>query len=114
MKLIVKARHMTLTPALKEHVEQKLGAAITKIFDQPASTLEVELSELGHTTDGLDKECHVTVFMPKGKTINVSEITDDMYKSIDLVRDRLLLQVKRQQAKKRTTVRGRKLAEKTS
>ena len=33
MKLIVKARHMNLTPALKAHAEQKLGDAIKKIFD---------------------------------------------------------------------------------
>ncbi|MFC1610738.1 ribosome hibernation-promoting factor, HPF/YfiA family [Myxococcota bacterium] len=110
MKLIVKARHMNLTPALKAHAELKLGDAIKKIFDKPAAKLEVELSELGRTKDGLDKECRVTVFMPRGKTIVISEVSDDMYKAIDLVRDRLMHQVKRQRAKKRVTARGRKEA----
>ena len=112
MKLIVKARHMNLTPALKAHAEEKLGDAIKKIFDRPATTLEIELTELGRTKDGLDKECRVTAFMPKGKTINISEVADDMYKAIDLARDRLLNQVKRQRSKKRVTARGRKDADK--
>jgi ribosomal subunit interface protein len=113
MKLIVKARHMNLTPALKSHAEQKLGEAIRRIFDRPATTLEIELTELGRTKDGLDKECRVTAFMPKGKTINIVEVADDMYKAIDLVRDRLLTQVKRQRTKKRDTARGRKEAGKS-
>lgn len=108
MKLILKARHMTLTPSLKEHAEEKLGEATRRIFDRPSATLEIELTELGHTKDGLNKECRVTVFMPKGKTINITEVADDMYKAIDLVRDRLLTQVKRQQSKKRDSARGRK------
>ncbi len=108
MKLIVKARHMNLSPALKEHAEEKLGDAIKRIFDRPATTLEVELAELGHSDDGLNKQCRVTAFLPKGKTINISEISDDMYKSIDLARDRLVLQVKRQRAKRRVTGRARK------
>ena len=112
MKLIVKARHMNLTPALKAHAEQKLGDAIKKIFDRPSTTLEIELTELGRTKDGLDKECRVTAFMPKGKTINISEVADDMYKAIDLARDRLLNQVKRQRTKKRVAARGRKDADK--
>jgi ribosomal subunit interface protein len=108
MKMIVKARHMTLTPAIKEHAEEKLGDAIKRIFDRPATTLEVELSELGRTEDGLDKQCRVTAFMPKGKTITISEVSDDLYKSIDLARDRLVEHVKRQRAKRRVTGRARK------
>jgi len=112
MKVIVKARHMTLTPALKGHAEDKLGKAIMRIFDRPALKLEIELGELGHTKDGLNKECRVTISMPKGKTINISEVSDDMYKAIDLTHDRMLTQVKRQRDKKRVTGRSRKVAEK--
>ncbi|OGQ90040.1 MAG: ribosomal subunit interface protein [Deltaproteobacteria bacterium RIFOXYA12_FULL_58_15] len=101
MKLIVKARHMNLTPALKAHAEDKLGEAITRFYDGPAATLEIELGELGRTKDGLDKECRVTAFIPKGKAITITEVSDDMYKAIDLARDRLVETVKRQLDKKR-------------
>ncbi|MEE8408385.1 MAG: ribosome-associated translation inhibitor RaiA [Myxococcota bacterium] len=111
MKVIVKARHMDLTPSLKAHAEEKLGKAFMRIFDRPALKLEIELSELGKTKDGMDKECRATVSMPKGKTIVISEIADDMYKAVDLAHDRLLEQVKRQRSKRRSTGRNRKVAE---
>ena len=105
MKVIVKARHMNLTPALTEHAEEKLGNAISRIFDRPDAKIEIELSELGRSKDGLDKECRVTVFMPRGKPVNIVERADDMYKAIDLAHDRVINQVKRQREKKRVTAR---------
>lgn len=110
MQVIVKARHMTLTPALREHAEEKLGQSVMRIFDRPAAQIEIELSELG-AKDGDTKECRVTVYVPKGKTITITEITDDMYKAIDLAHDRLLQQVKREQGRRKNPHRARKAAE---
>jgi ribosomal subunit interface protein len=111
MKVIVKARHMNLTPALKAHAEDKLGKAIMRVFDRPAAKIEIELSDIGHVRDKSDKECRVTVFMPKGKTIVICEVDDEMYKAIDLAHDRLLEQVKRERGRKLTGARNRKEAE---
>lgn len=112
MKVIVKARHTTLTPSLKDHAEEKLGKALMRIFDRPAAKIEIELSELGNFKNGENMECRVTVFMPKDKTINIVEVDDDMYKAIDLAHDRLLHQVKRQRSKRRDTHRNRVAAQK--
>lgn len=112
MKVIVKARHMNLTPSLREHAEEKLGQALMRIFDRPAVQIEIELNDIGNVRDGRDKECRVTVFMPRGKTINIVEIDDNMYKAIDLAHDRLLQQVKRERGKKHNTAMMRKQAEK--
>ncbi len=109
MKLIVKARHMSLTPALKSHAEEKLGRSLMKIFDRPAAKVEIELTDLGQVKSGT-KECRVTVYMPRGKTITISEVSDDMYSAINLAHDRLLHQVKRQRGRKRDTTRSRKEA----
>ena len=111
MKVIVKARHMNLTAALKTYAEEKLGDALARIFDRPAATIEIELEDVGNVRNGVDKECRVTVFMPKGKTINIVEDADNMYKAIDLAHDRLLQQVKRQREKHDGAHNGRKLAE---
>ena len=111
MKVIVKARHMNLTPSLREHAEEKLGQALMRIFDRPAVQIEIELNYIGNVRDGQDKECRVTVFMPRGKTINIVEIDDNMYKAIDLAHDRLLQQVKRERGKKHNTAVMRKQAE---
>jgi ribosomal subunit interface protein len=111
MKVIVKARHMNLTAALKAHAEEKLGKAIMRVFDRPAAKIEIELTDLKHK-DKCDKECRATVFMPKGKTIVICEAEEDMYKAIDLAHDRLLLQVKRERGRKITTARNQKGAAK--
>lgn len=109
MQVIVKARHMNLTAALKAHAEAKLGEPVMRIFDRPAAKLEVELSQLGDK-DGETMECRVTVFMPKGRTITITEVCDNMYKAIDLAHDRLLEQVKRERGRKTDTKRRRREA----
>ena len=112
MKVIVKARHMSLTPALREHAEEKLGNHMMRIFDSPAATVEIELSDLGKAKDGKDKECRITVTMPKANTIVISEIENDMYKAIDLAQDRLLHQVKRERGRRNDTSKRQKSAQK--
>ena len=112
MKVIVKARHMNLTPALKAHAEKKLGESLMRIFDRPAVRLEIELGEDGKAKDGANHECRVSLSMPKGATINIHEVADDMYKAIDLAHDRLLQQVKRARGKRTNNSRDRKSAAK--
>jgi putative sigma-54 modulation protein len=111
MRVIVKARHMNLTPALKAHAEEKLGKALMRIFDRPAAKIEIELNDIGNVRDGSNKECRVNVFVPRGKTVTIVEIDDNMYKAIDLAHDRILQQVKRENSKRRNITGNRKLAE---
>ncbi len=110
MHVIVKARHMTLTPALKAFAEEKLGRSVMRVFDRPACQVEIELTDLG-AKDGDTKECRVIVFMPKGKTITITEVTDNMYKAIDLAHDRLLQQVKRERGRRHNPHRQRLAAQ---
>ena len=112
MRVIVKGRHMDLTPSLKAHAEEKLGQSLMRIFDRPAAKIEIELSDLGHVTGRNSNECRVSVFIPHGRAINITEIDDNMYKAIDLARDRLIEQVKREQGRKRHVSRTRKEAAK--
>ena len=110
MRVIVKGRHMDLTPSLKAHAEEKLGKSLMRIFDRPAAKIEIELSDLGHLHGKESSECRVSVFIPHGRAINITEIDDNMYKAIDLARDRLIEQVKRQQGRKAHMSRSRKEA----
>lgn len=110
MIVIVKARHMDLTPSLKEHAEQKLGKALMRILDKPSMRVDIELTAVGHVRDGKDKECRVTVQMPRGKAINIVEVDEDMYKAIDLAHDRLLEQVKRERDRRQNASNRRKEA----
>ena len=110
MRVIVKARHMDLTPALREHAEDKLGKALMRIIDKPSVRVEIELNTMGNVRDGKDKECRVTVMVPRGKVINIVEVEEDMYKAIDLAHDRLLEQVKRERDRKQNPSSRRKAA----
>jgi ribosomal subunit interface protein len=110
MRVIVKGRHFNLTPAVKEHAEEKLGKTLMKIFDRPAAKIEIDLGFLGENKGEKTHECHVSVFMPHGRPINIREVDDNIYKAIDLARDRLIEQVKREQGRKRHTSRIRKEA----
>ena len=110
MRVIVKGRHFNLTPAVKEHAEEKLGKTLMKIFDRPAAKIEIDLGFLGENKGEKTHECHLSVFMPHGRPINIREVDDNIYKAIDLARDRLIEQVKREQGRKRHTSRIRKEA----
>jgi len=110
MRVIVKGRHMNLTQALKAHAEEKLGKMVMRMFNRPAGTLEIELNDVGNVRDGKDKECRITLSIPRGKTINITEIDDDMYKAIDLAHDRLMNEVKREHEKKLDKSTSRKAA----
>ena len=110
MRVIVKGRHFNLTPSVKAHAEEKLGKSLMKIFDRPAAKIEIDLGFLGENRGDDTHECHVSVFMPHGRPINIREVDDNIYKAIDLARDRLIEQVKREQGRKRHTSRTRKEA----
>lgn len=110
MQVNVSARHMSLTPALYAHAEEKLGQALMHIFDRPNTRVKIELGALGHTHKREDKTCRVVVSMPKGKVVVISETDDDMYKAINLAHDRVLERVKRERGRVVRPTRTRKLA----
>lgn len=111
MKVIIKARHMNLTPALRAYAEEKLSDALERVLDRPAARMDIELCDLGHhhVKTGT-KECRVTVQMPRAKPITISDVHEDMYGAIDLTHDRLLHAVKRECARQRGTTQQRKFA----
>jgi len=103
---------MNLTRSLKNHAEDKIGNSLMRIFDRPAAKIEIELSDLGEITGRRNNECRIAVFMPQSRPINITEVDDDMYKAIDLAKDRLVEQVKRERGRRRNTSRTRKAAAK--
>lgn len=91
MKIYIYARNMNLTEGLKEAVESKLSK-LDKYFSQPVearATLSVTK---------LDQTFEVTI--PFGTILlRAEESSDDMYKSIDLVQDKLERQIRKYKTK---------------
>jgi putative sigma-54 modulation protein len=101
MKSILKGVHVNLGPRLKEHVETHLVQQIASFYNDEAAEIEIHLRDNNGPKRGNDRECSVTFRMPGSSSIHVTEISDDMYKSIDLARDRLERLIKRELQKKR-------------
>jgi len=87
MKIIVKARHMDLTPALRDYAEEKVGR-ITKLLDSMLMSAEVELTVEKNPSIANNQVAEVTVYT-KGPVIRAKEAATDMYAAIDLVSDKL-------------------------
>jgi len=101
MKEIVKGVHVDLSRGLKEHIQAHLIAQIATFYDDEAAEIEIHLRDSNGPKGGEDQECSITFRMPGAASIHVEEATDDMYKSIDLARDRLERLIKRELQKRR-------------
>lgn len=97
MQLIIKGTHLQLTEAMKEYVNEKIGHHVEKFLNHPAIIVDVELTDCNND----ERECRITLSVPKGKTITITEVADDLYKAIDLAKDRLARQMKREIERRR-------------
>ena len=81
MNINIRGKNVQVTPALKEHVEKRIGK-MGRFFD---TVLEIQV------TLSVEKDRHkVEVTMPlNGYLLRGEEETGDMYASIDLVIDKL-------------------------
>ena len=96
MKVNLRGVHLTLTEALKQHVHRHLVAPIQRVYDSEAAELDIHLRDTNGPKRGRDKECSVTLRFPNGHhSIHVTEASEDIYKSIDLARDRVVNSAKR-------------------
>lgn len=95
MKVNLRGVHIELTDAIKAHVQRHLIDPIETFFDSEAAEMEIHLRDNNGPKGGNDMECAVTVRIPRQQSIHVTETSDDLYKSIDLCRDRLETAVKR-------------------
>ena len=91
MKINVISKNIQVTPALREMVEKKISK-LEKYFD-PNIEARIRLS--------VQKNSQVVeVTIPfNGVILRVEESTDDMYKSIDLVEEKLQRQIRKQKTK---------------
>lgn len=81
--------HGVTSPALIEHTNQRLTAALDQHADHVVS-VTVKLEDLnGHSRKGNDKRCHVTVKLRKDEPIIVEEMDDDLYLAISRAADRV-------------------------
>lgn len=93
MKMIVKGRHMDITPAIRSYAEEKIGR-VAKILDHMIMSAEVELQVEKNPSIQNGHVAEVTVYT-KGHVIRAREASSDMYAAIDLVSEKLERQVRK-------------------
>jgi len=93
MKMIVKGRHMDLTPAIRDYAEEKIGR-IAKMLDHQIMSAEIELQTEKNPSVKNAHVAEVTMYT-KGPVIRAKEAAPDMYAAIDLVSEKLERQVRK-------------------
>jgi len=94
MKVIIQARHIELSSALRNYCETHLVDHVRRFYDGEAAQLVIQFNDGNGSKGGNDQEVHLTFFMPNSRAIHVEQVTDDAFKSLDLARDRLIRRVK--------------------
>ena len=93
MNINITCRHVAITDALKAHVYAKLDSVLQAYPQVEHAHVVLDTQRFMHSVD-------VTVQAKNHVQIEALEKTDDMYKSVDLVADKLDRQLRRSREKR--------------
>ena len=97
MSITVTGRKTSVTPALKDYVDEKIGRAL-EVFDRATMDAEVVLRAEKNPANPNGAICEVTV-RAKGAVIRVAEADPDMYAAIDSASDKVERQLRKYKTK---------------
>jgi ribosomal subunit interface protein len=89
MKLILKGVHYRVGDRMKGYVDEQLRQPLETYLPGPAAELDVILRDNNGIKGGLDKEVSLTVHIPGLASLHLTEISDDMFKAVHLMSDRV-------------------------
>ena len=87
MQIDIQARHFSLTEALKNYVELRLGYALHTRYDRIKRVL-VRLSDINGPRGGNDKCCQLHVVLPGQADVVIADTQSNLYAAIDRAADR--------------------------
>lgn len=107
MRLTVQGTHVRPTPAIIEHVQRKVGAALGRLRHRVLG-VSVTLDDENGPRGGVDKACRVRVALAgvPGKPVVVEQRSEDLYSAIDAASKRAARAVRRSVGKQRDRRRG--------
>jgi ribosomal subunit interface protein len=105
MRVDIQARNFPLTAALRNHVERRLGFALSS-KDDHIQRITVRLSDINGPRGGADKCCHVHVQIPRLPDVVIEDTEADLYAAIDRAADRAGRTVSRKLARQRSKNRS--------
>ena len=93
MSITVTGRKMTVTDALRQYAEEKIGNSM-KIMDIDPLDAEIVLSVKKNPSIALPCKCEVTI-RTKGNVVHVEESEQDMFAAIDVSAAKILRQLRK-------------------
>jgi ribosomal subunit interface protein len=97
MQVTIQSRSFTLTDALRNHVQTRLGFTFSRARNR-VRLVQVRLSDINGPRGGIDKCCSVKVCMEGLADVVVEDVQPDMYHAIDRAADRAARTVMRRLA----------------
>ncbi len=89
----ISGRKVTVSDALRDHVDEKVGNAL-KVFDISPMSCDVVLRVDKNPSNPERKACEVTVFV-RDNVVRVVAVSDDMYAAIDEAADKATRQLRK-------------------
>lgn len=94
MQIRMVAMEFSITPSLREYLEQRLRSAFTPLRGRIAGIV-VRLRDLNGPRGGCDMQCQVSVTMPGRPEVVIKEVQENMYNAIDRAAKRAACRVGR-------------------
>ncbi|WP_321971517.1 ribosome hibernation-promoting factor, HPF/YfiA family [Paratractidigestivibacter sp.] len=89
----ISGRKVTVSDALRDHVDEKVGNAL-KVFDISPMSCDVVLRVDKNPSNPESKVCEVTVFV-RDNVVRVVAVSDDMYSAIDEAAEKATRQLRK-------------------
>lgn len=93
MGITVSGRKMTITDALRQYAEEKIGNSLKVLDFEPTGT-EVVLYKEKNPSNAAPAVCEVTVRI-KGSIVRVEESDEEMYAAIDIAAAKVMRQLRK-------------------
>ena len=87
MQIEIQARDFNLTHSLREHIQRRLGFALSTRY-QHIQRILVRLSDINGPRGGIDKCCQIQMVLPQQADVLIEDTETDMYVAIDRAADR--------------------------
>ena len=93
MRMMIHARKIALPPALRNHVERRLGFALGR-FGNRLDRVTVWLEDLNGPRGGVDKRCRIEASVLRSGRLQVETMDVEIEPAVDQAADRIARRVK--------------------
>ncbi len=101
MKLTIRARHLDLSPELRDQLQRRLDFALGRLATA-IRAVDVTIVDINGPKGGADKRCRIHVRGPSLGTITIDHVGADVLSTASLAADRAGRAVARSLARRRT------------